>query len=296
MRQSILKKALRRPPRPSGPHRRTRRRPARPASRPSAPRPRQKTGHPRKRQGPGMNCCHLDILLSLPPYMTCETSSRRSRPMPTMTVRNLPEDVHRRIRLYAAEHGLSAEAAARRLLDEATRPTERLGDVVTAFARARMPISPMCRVTARRSSPPISRDRPRHQRDLGTDAPPPRCDGHRMAERADRHRPVHHQRHGDGTALRRRTPARGQAQGRPVGGAGFHPVTPCRPPHPALRRARRTEAARIAAGAEAVGTPIGQADAQIAAITRAHGFAIATRDVAPFETAGLTVINPWDFA
>lgn len=57
--------------------------------------------------------------------------------MPTMTVRNLPEDVHRRIRLYAAEHGLSAEAAARRLLDEATRPTERLGDVVAAFARAR---------------------------------------------------------------------------------------------------------------------------------------------------------------
>lgn len=57
--------------------------------------------------------------------------------MPTMTVRNLPEDVHRRIRLYAAEHGLSAEAAARRLLDEATRPAERLGDVVTAFARAR---------------------------------------------------------------------------------------------------------------------------------------------------------------
>ena len=57
--------------------------------------------------------------------------------MPTMTVRNLPEDVHRRIRLYAAEHGLSAEAAARKLLDEATRPAERLGDVVVAFARAR---------------------------------------------------------------------------------------------------------------------------------------------------------------
>lgn len=57
--------------------------------------------------------------------------------MPTMTVRNLPEDVHRRIRLYAARHGLSAEAAARRLLDEATRPAGRLGDVVVAFARAR---------------------------------------------------------------------------------------------------------------------------------------------------------------
>ena len=57
--------------------------------------------------------------------------------MPTMTVRNLSDDVHRRIRLYADEQGVSAEAAARRLLDEATRPPERLGDVVTAFARAR---------------------------------------------------------------------------------------------------------------------------------------------------------------
>ncbi|PKQ14151.1 MAG: VapC toxin family PIN domain ribonuclease [Alphaproteobacteria bacterium HGW-Alphaproteobacteria-1] len=57
-----------------------------------------------------------------------------------------------------------------------------------------------------------------------------------------------------------------------------------------------TEAARISAVAEAAGTAIGQADAQIAAIARSHGFAIATRDVAPFETAGLTVINPWDFA
>jgi plasmid stability protein len=57
--------------------------------------------------------------------------------MPNMTLRNLPEDVHRRIRVYAAEHGLSTEAAVRRLLDEATRPVERLGDIVTAFARER---------------------------------------------------------------------------------------------------------------------------------------------------------------
>ena len=54
------------------------------------------------------------------------------------------------------------------------------------------------------------------------------------------------------------------------------------------------EAARIAALAEAGGTPIGQADTQIAAIAKAHGFAIATRDTAPFQHAGLTVINPWE--
>jgi len=57
-----------------------------------------------------------------------------------------------------------------------------------------------------------------------------------------------------------------------------------------------TEAARIAAQAETGGTPIGQADAQISAITHSHGFAIATRGITTFQHAGLTVINPWDFA
>lgn len=54
------------------------------------------------------------------------------------------------------------------------------------------------------------------------------------------------------------------------------------------------EAAHIAAQAEADGNPIGQADAQIAAIARTHGFAIATRDAPPFQRAGLDVINPWE--
>jgi predicted nucleic acid-binding protein len=57
-----------------------------------------------------------------------------------------------------------------------------------------------------------------------------------------------------------------------------------------------TEAARIAALAEAAGTPIGQADAQIAAIARCHGFAVVTRDTTPFQSAGLAVINPWEYA
>ena len=35
------------------------------------------------------------------------------------------------------------------------------------------------------------------------------------------------------------------------------------------------------------------ADCQIAAIAAFHGFAVATRDEAPFRAAGLTVINPW---
>jgi plasmid stability protein len=68
--------------------------------------------------------------------------------MPTMTVRNLPDEVHRRLRLHAAEQGISTEEAARRILDQATRPPARLGDVVTAFARQRAA-----------DFPPVSRDR-----------------------------------------------------------------------------------------------------------------------------------------
>ena len=55
------------------------------------------------------------------------------------------------------------------------------------------------------------------------------------------------------------------------------------------------EAAHITTMAEAAGTPIGQADAQIAGITRTQGFAIASRDQAPFQIAGITLINPWPF-
>ena len=60
--------------------------------------------------------------------------------------------------------------------------------------------------------------------------------------------------------------------------------------------AAATEAARISATAEAAGAQLGEADAQIAAIARTHGFAIATLDTAPFQSAGLVVINPWEFA
>lgn len=50
----------------------------------------------------------------------------------------------------------------------------------------------------------------------------------------------------------------------------------------------------MAAEAERIGTSVGQADARIAAIAKAHGFAIATRDTTPFRGLGLSVINPWD--
>lgn len=43
----------------------------------------------------------------------------------------------------------------------------------------------------------------------------------------------------------------------------------------------------------ASGKAIGFADGQIAAIAAAHGFSVATRDTAPFEAAGVAVVNPF---
>lgn len=45
--------------------------------------------------------------------------------------------------------------------------------------------------------------------------------------------------------------------------------------------------------AQAAGQPIGMADGLIAAIARAHGMTVATRDTAPFAAAGVPVIDPW---
>ena len=54
--------------------------------------------------------------------------------------------------------------------------------------------------------------------------------------------------------------------------------------------------AEIAAERRQTGRPISQADAQIAAIARSRGAALATRNVADFEGCGVEIINPWSSA
>jgi toxin FitB len=48
------------------------------------------------------------------------------------------------------------------------------------------------------------------------------------------------------------------------------------------------------AQAKRVGVSISLGDGQIAAIALEHGFAVATRDTAPFLAAGVKVIDPWE--
>lgn len=49
----------------------------------------------------------------------------------------------------------------------------------------------------------------------------------------------------------------------------------------------------IVASARTNGRAILMADGQIAAIAQSHHFTVATRDTAPFEAAGVPVVNPW---
>ena len=57
--------------------------------------------------------------------------------MAVVTVRNLPDAVHRALRVRAAHHGRSTEAEIRDILEAATRPPERvkLGSLLASIAR-----------------------------------------------------------------------------------------------------------------------------------------------------------------
>jgi antitoxin FitA len=57
--------------------------------------------------------------------------------MATLTVRNLPEETHRALRVRAAENNRSTEAEVRAILEEVVRPKKRLkiGSELAAFAK-----------------------------------------------------------------------------------------------------------------------------------------------------------------
>jgi len=73
--------------------------------------------------------------------------------MAVLTVRNLPEETHRALRVRAALHRRSTEAEVRAILEEAVRPTERLriGSELAAFGRKHGGLE----VEIRRDSEPI---------------------------------------------------------------------------------------------------------------------------------------------
>lgn len=57
--------------------------------------------------------------------------------MSSITVRNVPDEVHRALRVRAAQHGRSTEAEIRDILEQAVKPNQRvrLGDELAALGR-----------------------------------------------------------------------------------------------------------------------------------------------------------------
>ncbi len=55
--------------------------------------------------------------------------------MPALTIRNLPAETHRALRIRAAQHGRSTEAEIRDILEQAARPEGRikLGSLLAAI-------------------------------------------------------------------------------------------------------------------------------------------------------------------
>lgn len=57
--------------------------------------------------------------------------------MASVTVRNLPDETHRALRVRAAKHGISTEAEIRAILENAVRPESRvkLGTLLAEIGR-----------------------------------------------------------------------------------------------------------------------------------------------------------------
>lgn len=57
--------------------------------------------------------------------------------MSSVTVRNIPDEVHRALRVRAAQHGRSTEAEIHHILEDVVRPSQRvkLGSALVAIAR-----------------------------------------------------------------------------------------------------------------------------------------------------------------
>lgn len=77
--------------------------------------------------------------------------------MAGLTVRNLPDEVHRALRVRAAEHGRSTEAEVRAILEDAVKPVARLklGSLLAEIGReAQFPDDVIDLITERDHSAP----------------------------------------------------------------------------------------------------------------------------------------------
>ena len=217
--------------------------------------------------------------------------------MPVVTVRNLPEETHRALKLRAAQNGRSTEAEIRAILEEVVRPETRFKNRIRA-RRLRTALRWYRYRPAKRASP----DRACLVRmivlDTNVISEPMRPHGS-PAVRTWLDRQVAETLYLTATSLAellvgieilprgKRKEGLATALAELVGTLFGSRILP-------FDQQAAAAYALVVGRARAAGTIISVADGQIAAIAAVHGYSIATRDAAPFRAAGLLVIDPWE--
>ena len=91
--------------------------------------------------------CHVDffvpvlgrmvVLVMSLNYICSQLSQYESLTMAILTVRNVPDEVHRALRVRAARHGRSTESEVREILASVVKPASRLrlGDALATLSR-----------------------------------------------------------------------------------------------------------------------------------------------------------------
>lgn len=81
---------------------------------------------------PALENCYLNI------YYDINAIIFSSPVMPAVTIRNLPDEVHRALKIRAAQHNRSTEAEMRAILEAAVRPEGRvrLGTALSQASRS----------------------------------------------------------------------------------------------------------------------------------------------------------------
>ncbi len=57
------------------------------------------------------------------------------KPVPTISIRKIPDEVHRALKVRAAHHGRSTEAEVRSILENAVTPKANLASALTAIGK-----------------------------------------------------------------------------------------------------------------------------------------------------------------
>ena len=214
--------------------------------------------------------------------------------MATLTIRNIDDETKRLLRQRAARHEHSMEEEARQILRRPWRGIRPgAGRWAICWSSFRVPGS-SCRTAATASRMSRSRcDSARYQCRFGTAEAQPRPRGRAMAEHPGGGGSLS-PRHSRSRALLRLVDPAGRPPKTVSGDLIDRVVSQFEGRVVPFDLTAAVEYGRLMATARSAGVGLPILDGQVAAIARAQGAALATRNVKHFEQTGIPLLNPWE--